>query len=71
MIVKEMILVVQEWGCAKYAMTRRLTASSCHVDMQELVKDVLPGSRTPASLVLIAGKESLQHTVFICELFKM
>ena len=69
MIVKEMILAVQEWGCAKFAMTRRSTAFSCRVDMLELVKDVLQGSRTRANLVLIAGRAYLRHIVFICKLY--
>ena len=66
MIVKEMILVLQGWEYVRYVMTKRLTASSCPVDMPEHVRDVLLESRTPVNLVLTVGKEYPQHTIFIC-----
>ena len=61
-----MILVLQGWEYVRYVMIRRLTASSYLVDMPELVKDVLPESRTLVNLVPTVGKEYPQHTIFIC-----
>ena len=63
MIVKEMIQLLQ-WDCARFVTARKLNASSCHVDMQELVKNVLQESKTLDNPVLTAGKECLQHIVF-------
>ena len=63
-----MIQLYQGWVCAKSAMIRRLTASSYPVDMPELVKDVLPESRTRVNLVPTVGKVSRQLIAFICNI---
>ena len=58
--------MLQGWEYVKYVMIRRLTASSYPVGMPELVKDVLPESRTLVNLVPTAGKVSQQLIAFIC-----
>ena len=47
-------------------MIRRLTVSSCPVDMPELVKDVLPESRTLVNLVLTVEKVSQPPIACTC-----
>ena len=71
-----MIWALQGWEYVKSVMTRRLIVSSYPVGMPELVKDVLPESRTPVNLVPTVGKVSQQliestcNTVY-CESFKV
>ena len=58
--------MLQGWDYVRYVMIKRLTASSYPVGMPELVKDVLPESRTLVNLVPTAGREFQQLIIFIC-----
>ena len=62
-----MIWVLHGWEYVKSAMTRRLIVSSYPVGMLELVKDVLPESRTLVNLVPTVGKVSQQLIVSTCD----
>ena len=66
-----MIQLLQHRGCAtcaKYVMIRRLNASSCPVDMLELVKDVPQESKILGNLVRAAERGCPQYIVSICNI---